>query len=180
MSRMADYPRKDANVLAHTLLLDMKFGRSIPLPNFRFPVDLEKGQATPMLYWKSPSISADEVEAVDTPDWIQRREVVELELPSDMELDLHRDAPELAEQLDLLVCDAARTDGSPTRDTAPLEEESAITALVSALAEQTGRTIADIAGILAPALARGNSENSSDDCRMNKAAVAKLVSLLTM
>lgn len=171
--------REDANVLANALLLDMKFGRSIPLPNFRFPLDLEKGQATQTLNWKSPSISVDEVEAVDTPDWIQRREVVDLDLPSDLELDLHRDAPELAEQLDLLVCDAARTDGSRTRDTAPLEEEFAITALVSALAEQTGRTIADVAGLLAPALARGNSENSSDDCRMNKAAVAKLVSLLT-
>jgi len=168
--------RADAVVLAQSLLEGIASFQVLP-PNLEFrSEDLEQGKLRQLL-WTAPQIAAEKVAEMPLPEWTETKQPVAVSLPSDEELDLHREEPDAAVELVRLVAAAMVIDdrlGSEHRG-----EQSVIEALVKELATRTGLTTFEIAALAAPHLIADRNIRSPDHCRLSKAAVAKLTGLLS-
>ena len=151
-----------------------------------YPKGLPQNIAPPQLDWRRLQVRTI---SDDVPEWLESGGDAPLEEMLDVETRLEHEAPELARLLDYLICAAAIEDHQRRAHVQPndnsenendAERIGAVESLMQAVAQQTGRTVEEIAAPFAPRLAaRQPCAGSPEECAANSEALAFLYAQLT-
>jgi hypothetical protein len=172
---------EEAMWFASQLLHEMAERRRVLFPHFSYPPSIPRGQKPATLLWALDAIEM--VPEAQLPAWIRRAE--KAAPPSEVEMDLFKNNPELARLLDEVLCAAAveddrrRSAAATAKESDPEEAPYIVEEFIGEVARQSGHHPAKVVELFGQALVKRQEEASSrEDAVARTRALASLWSLL--